>query len=54
MKDDSTGHVGTLIRLAVFLKTESRRIGVDIEPHTHAITDKLRQHKQRNERHENQ
>lgn len=48
-KDDLAGHAGTLIRLAVFLECEARRLGVDIEMHTHAITDKLRDHKHRQE-----
>lgn len=50
MKDDSTSHVGTLVRLAVLLECEARRLGIDIEQHTHAITDKLRDHKHRQER----
>lgn len=40
------------MRLAVLLECEARRLGVDIEPHTHAITDKLRDYKHRKEQHE--
>jgi hypothetical protein len=54
MKDDSTCHVGTLVRLTVLLECEARRLGIDIEQHTHAITDRLRDFKHGKERHETQ
>lgn len=50
MKDDGVGHLGTLIRLAVLLECEARRLGIDIEQHTHAITDRLRDFKHRQEK----
>lgn len=50
MKDEVAGHAGTLIRLTVFLECEARRLGVDIESHTNAITDRLRDFKHRQEK----
>jgi hypothetical protein len=34
------------------IEVEARRLGIDVERHSHAITDKLRDHKHKEERHE--
>jgi hypothetical protein len=53
-KDDLACHLGVLIRLQTMVEVEARRLGIDVERHSHAITDKLRDHKHRKDQDENQ
>lgn len=51
-RNDLACHIGVLVRLQTMVDVEARRLGIDIERHSHAITDKLRDYKHKEERNE--